>query len=1263
MLIRIARATVVGLIGLLASACAMGPSTVYDLSKYGSDTAALQKALDACAAGGGGIVSVPPGRYVIGSVQIHSNTTLRLSDGAVLVGSPNASDYPIIPVRFEGETVPGHRALIYAENAQRVAITGGGTLAGDPNLGYLRNPRGPCMVELVGCKYVQLSDFTDTYRRMWSIHLLNCQSVEVSGLTIRTTLANADGIDVDSSQGVRIRHCDIDSGDDCVALKSGRGAEAVRDYQPTQEVQITDCKMGSGFSAIGIGTEMSAGISDIWIQNITITHGDCGIYIKSRTGRGGYFKKISADNITATNVKRFLGIDTINKGIVGTEPVSGLAGIPASSYLNFSNVNVSNCQFLVDATHISPAKPLDKLRLSNFTGSCDRGIALANMTNVELSGIDVKVAHGPVIAVRNVQGAGLAAAAFVPEDVEDLQSQFVEPPDNTRIQVRWWWFGPAVTHDELEREMLAMKAGGIGGFEVQPTYPLALDGSIPGLVNLKFLSPEFFDALQFAAAKAKELGLRMDLTLGSGWPYGGPMFSIDEAAGRIRASASQNLRDGEKVVASLPSGSGETTYFIEGHTGMKVKRPAYGAEGYVIDHLSADVVDKFIKEIAQKEVSACGPNVPYSVFCDSLEVAGEDWTSNFLSEFKQRRGYDLTPLLPALFGDIGPKTKDVRRDWGLTLTELFNDNFASRLQDFAHANGTRFRMQAYGSPSAGQFTYANVDLPEGEGWQWHGYRQTRYATSACHLLGDPVASSETFTWIHSPAFRATPLDIKSEADLHFLQGVNQIVCHGWPYTAAGVPDPGWSFYAAGVFDEKNPWYIVMPDVAKYLQRVSFMMRQGKPANDVLLYLSNNDAWANFTPGHISLTDGVGQCLGPRIVGAILDSGHNLDFFDDEMLALRGKVTGNTISFGNVPYRVVILAGVERMPIETLKKLQEFAANGGIVIATRRLPEIAPGHLATDQDQAALKNISRELFEAVGAPGIFVQDETELAAVLNDRLAPDVSFSPAAPEIGFVHRHTDDGEIYFLANTSNHPVHGKVTFRDAFQHAENWNPITGDVSPAGSALDLAPYASTIVMTTNRRLSASPTARAEAQSPQSFSSGWSIRFGDSGNFVPMESLHSWTDDPSTRFFSGVATYRNFINISADSLGHLRQLRLDFGDSTPAPAAAGGRSPGYHVALNPPIREAAVIYVNGHRAGSLWCPPYSLDIAPFLKAGDNEIRIDVANTAINELAEKGFPNYDYEAVVKKYGNRFQPQDPQDVQPVPSGLLGKIELVAVPR
>src|SRR5947208_2580288 len=102
----------------------------------------------------------------------------------------------------------------------------------------------------------------------------------------------------------------------------------------------------------------------------------------------------------------------------------------------------------------------------------------------------------------------LAAVAAHAADLEQLQRAFQRPPDDARIMMRWWWFGPAVTHAEIEREMRLMKEGGIGGFEVQPTYPLALDDPQAGIRNLKFMSPEFLDALSFTAAKAKELGLR-----------------------------------------------------------------------------------------------------------------------------------------------------------------------------------------------------------------------------------------------------------------------------------------------------------------------------------------------------------------------------------------------------------------------------------------------------------------------------------------------------------------------------------------------------------------------------------------------------------------------------------------------------------------------------------------------------------------------------------------------------------------------------------
>src|SRR4051812_27721064 len=199
----------------------------------------------------------------------------------------------------------------------------------------------------------------------------------------------------------------------------------------------------------------------------------------------------------------------------------------------------------------------------------------------------------------------------------ELQQSFKTPPDDARIMMRWWWFGPAVQKRELEREMRPMKEGGIGGVEVQPVYPLALDDPDHGIRNLPYLSDEFIDMLHFASEKARELGLRFDLTLGSGWPYGGPQVPITEAAGSLRIVRMDVSRDvqavplpaitnGEEFIAaflhqfspasawipvsniregtiSLPPTTEEKRellIFIASRTGMMVKRAAAGAEGF-----------------------------------------------------------------------------------------------------------------------------------------------------------------------------------------------------------------------------------------------------------------------------------------------------------------------------------------------------------------------------------------------------------------------------------------------------------------------------------------------------------------------------------------------------------------------------------------------------------------------------------------------------------------------------------------------------------
>ncbi len=899
----------------------------------------------------------------------------------------------------------------------------------------------------------------------------------------------------------------------------------------------------------------------------------------------------------------------------------------------------------------------------------------------------------------------LIARPATGQTINDLQRAFERPPDNAKIMMRWWWFGPAVTKPELERELRLMKEGGIGGFEVQPVYPLAPDDPALGIRNLPFLSDEFLDALRFVSAKAHELGLRMDLTLGSGWPYGGPSVPINEAAGtlrveRVKVPASHrvtlpNLSPGEELLAAflaetngqnivsaslreltemhdgtvrLPDNLDtphEVLFFISSRTGMQVKRPAVGAEGYVLNHLDATATEHYLKNVGDRLMQAFPSNPPYAVFCDSLEVYNQDWTEDFLEEFKRRRGYDLKPQLPALIADIGPKTLDIRRDWGKTLTELYNERFLMPLHDWARRNHTLLRVQNYGLPAVALSGYANVDLPEGEGAQWKIVRGTRWASSASHIYGRPVASSETWTWLHSPVFRATPLDMKAEADRHFLMGINQLVGHGWPYTAEGVEYPGWRFYAAAVFDEKNPWWIVMPDIASYLQRSGSLLRQGTAVNDVALYLPTDDGWAHFTTGNPHLIDILKDRVGTDVISAILDSGYGFDFFDDDILMSSGRMGPESLVLGAARYRVVVLPGVERIPLETMRKLEQFVRGGGILIATRRLPEIVPGFKATETAQMELRQSVKALFAGLFGRAYFIEDEKQVGATLARLLQADLSLRPAVPEIGFIHRRTNDAEIYFVANTSNLRQKLVATFRITGMQAEWWDPFSGKVSPAkveaasqaGTmvALDLEPYGSRVLVFSKRTLPKAAVPVVKPPPAIDLSTGWRVSIGANAKPVVMEQLQSWTDNEATRYFSGTGTYEKEVNVAGDFSHTGVTARLDFGEGK-AVAEQTLRS-GIQAWFDAPVREAAVVYVNDRRVGSVWCPPYSLEIGDFLRPGDNRIRIVVANLALNYMAGRRLP--DYRLLNLRYGERFQAQDMDKVQPVPSGLLGPIHLI----
>ncbi|WP_189484991.1 glycosyl hydrolase [Asticcacaulis endophyticus] len=816
---------------------------------------------------------------------------------------------------------------------------------------------------------------------------------------------------------------------------------------------------------------------------------------------------------------------------------------------------------------------------------------------------------------------------------ESLYEGFTTPADEARPMVRWWWFGPNVDDAELVREIKAMKQGGFGGFELATLYPLTVDGNVP------YLSDRHIEAVRLANETARTEGLRVDITLGSGWPFGGPHITPELASSRVKliklplparttSVSLPDLNPGERIVASFIGTDAQTAELVEPATkdvavcatpdertvfivlqtptGQQVKRASVGGEGYVLDHMNPASVNAHLSTVGDRLMTAFSAGPPYAVFSDSLEAYGTDWTGDMLSEFQKRRGYDLKPHLLKWFEDA-PDSAAIRRDWGLTLAELVEERYLTPVNDWAKTKGTRFRSQTYGHPPVRLSSVRLTDLAEGEGADWRIFSRLRWISSANHLYGKPVTSAEAWTWLHQGAFQAAPIDIKSEADTLMLQGANQFIAHGWPYSPPEAGEPGWAMYAAAVFNDHNPWWIVMPDINLYLQRMSWLLRQGEPVADVAIYLPQDDALGASKPGNVSIDGQLGRRISRTLTAQILDAGFSFDYVDDQALSAPG-----------FRHKVLILPKVTSINPQTFKQIEAFEKAGGAVIAVDQAP--------------------------TGARVFNTIPESDLSAKLVTLTTPDVI--GLTPEVGFVHRKLNDSDLYFVANTGNRAVTLPLKFR-AGSSGQWWNPIDATAHIwGGEPVTLAPYESRLFVF-GAADKAGPAKRTPPQR-RPLDGGWSIAFGDQPA-KPLATFGSWTDDPAKAHYSGIVTYSRTVKLTpADLAAGL--TRLSFGEGTPESIPSDRRT-GSQAWLSAPVRDAAEVFVNGKRAGAVWTSPFFIDLKPHLTAGNNRIEIRVANTAINTLS--GQPPANYSALTAKYGERFTPQNMNNLKPLPSGLM----------
>jgi len=292
----------------------------------------------------------------------------------------------------------------------------------------------------------------------------------------------------------------------------------------------------------------------------------------------------------------------------------------------------------------------------------------------------------------------------------------------------------------------------------------------------------------------------------------------------------------------------------------------------------------------------------------------------------------------------------------------------------------------------------------------------------------------------------------------------------------------------------------------------------------------------------------------------------------------------------------------------------------------------------------------------------------VSAQLAAALPPDVALEPPSPAIGFVHRRLRDADLYFLANTSSTGRIVRARFGSQAASTESWNPMTGlvqriELSGGLATLTFEPYGSRVIVFRTSTSAAPPAPARRAIDMVELRSGWTFTRAEESASTPVDLPHSWADLARTRFFSGTAIYRRTTQVPPALRVAGARVWLDFGDASAVDRQAlpGGtmRGNSFAALLAPPIREAATVFVNGGRAGAIWAPPYRIDVTDLLRNGSNDIRVDVYNTAINQLAEGGrLP--DVAAVTERYGQRFHLQDVDSFQPIPSGILSVPRLVA---
>lgn len=602
--------------------------------------------------------------------------------------------------------------------------------------------------------------------------------------------------------------------------------------------------------------------------------------------------------------------------------------------------------------------------------------------------------------------------------VADEGPKTAEPRPETRPYVRWWWLGSAVDREGIDFNLSEFARQGIGGVEITPIY--GVQGNEAN--DLEYLSPAWMEAYRYTVERGRELGIQVDMSNCTGWPFGGPWVTTDQSAEKYILEEltldggqrmEQPLRPADKrqrEVATLealqavsdggerldlkplvqadgtldwtaPAGSWRLYALYAGRTFQKVKRAAPGGAGYVVNHYNRTAVEHYLRRF-DEAFAASGAPWPDTFFNDSFEVYNADWDRTLLAEFERQHGYRLQDFLPE-FAAKGADERSARivSDYRRTLAGMLYRNFTLVWRDWAHGHGCRIRNQAHGSPGNIFDLYAAVDIPECESYGRTEFRipglridpaakpsdadpaVLKFASSAAHVSGKRLTSCESLTWL-SEHFRTSLACCKPEIDQILASGVNHLYFHGAPYSPRGADFPGWLFYASINMSPTAPFWEDAPAMLGYVERCQSFLQQGAPDNDLLLYIPMEDISheyheRNLLPFEIHKMDKTMPVL-KRTMNRLVRSGFDADYISDRYLAAAAVRGGRIVTEGGTAYRALVLPRCRMIPVETLRRILALVRAGATVLFMETVPDDVGGYGRLEERRKALGKLTAGL---------------------------------------------------------------------------------------------------------------------------------------------------------------------------------------------------------------------------------------------------------------------------------------------------------------